>query len=279
MSKINVITALFIIIALSSCTKEIYVEIPDNEPKIVVNAYLAPENDTVQVWVSKSTPLYHVYDENNQMLTNATVEISGNGSSWINLNYDANTRSYITLSSVLPIVSNSKYYIRVSAPTFKSVESELTIPAFENINFRYSKYETRVSEWGDTSRLITYKFNDPAGTQNFYAFKAIANHYDGGNTSFTSELYIENSSWLISDKTYDGKEITVTFNGYGISSGDTIQITALQTDETFYLFHSSLENYGGDNPFSEATPIYSNITNGLGVFAGYSMQKINFVIP
>lgn len=275
----NIITLLFLVF-LFSCTKEVYVEIPDNNPKLVINSYLTPNIDTIKVWVSKSTPLYHVYDENNQMVSNALVEISNNQSTWTTIPFDVNTNSYLIFTSEFPIIENQKYYIRVSAPNFETVESSLTIPIFENINFRYIKYENRLSEWGDTSRLITYKFNDPSGKNNFYAFNAIVRRYEPENQySYTSELYVDNGSWVMTDKNRDGKEISITFNGWDVHTGDTVQISVMQTDEAFYLFHSSLDNYGGDNPFTEATPIYSNIKNGLGVFAGYTSQKYFFVIP
>lgn len=280
MKNIKLLGSLLFLVTLFSCTKEIYVEIPDNDPKLVVNAYLAPENDSIQVWVSKSTPLYHIYDENNTMLSNAMVELSDDKSTWINIPYDFNTTSYLAPTNVLPILAQQKYYIRVSAPEFATVESEITIPEYSNINFRYFKLETRVGEYGDTSRLISYKFNDPVGVENFYAFKAQVFHFDSINQySYYSELYNENGDWIMSDKVFDGKETTVTFTGYDVRPGDTVQITVMQTDESFYLFHYSLSNFEGQNPFSEATPIYSNISNGLGAFAGYTFRRFDFVIP
>jgi hypothetical protein len=40
------------------------------------------------------------------------------------------------------------------------------------------------------------------------------------------------------------------------------------------MFHQSIFNYTGDDPFSEPTQIYTNVTNGLGVFAAANAERI-----
>jgi hypothetical protein len=47
------------------------------------------------------------------------------------------------------------------------------------------------------------------------------------------------------------------------------------TDENYFNYHRSVTNFQDDNPFSEPTPVYTNITGGLGVFGSYSGRIIS----
>ena len=48
--------------------------------------------------------------------------------------------------------------------------------------------------------------------------------------------------------------------------------------ESFYLFHRSMYYYTSEDPFTEATPVYGNITNGLGIFSGYAYRDYLFAL-
>ncbi|MDD4576323.1 MAG: hypothetical protein PHI36_07845, partial [Bacteroidales bacterium] len=61
--SIQIFILVFIVFCgFQSCTKEVFVEIPDNEPKLVVFSYLSPSKDSIDINVSRSVPLYHVKD-------------------------------------------------------------------------------------------------------------------------------------------------------------------------------------------------------------------------
>jgi hypothetical protein len=64
--------------------------------------------------------------------------------------------------------------------------------------------------------------------------------------------------------------------GYTNESVDSIFVYVMQTDENYYLFHRSYENYFdyGDFLLEEGILIYSNIEGGLGVFAGYNRKNL-----
>jgi hypothetical protein len=54
-----------------------------------------------------------------------------------------------------------------------------------------------------------------------------------------------------------------------------LNIYVLNTEKSYFLFHKSLKNYkNGENPFSEATPVYSNINGGFGVFTSYTIDSL-----
>jgi hypothetical protein len=265
-----------------SCTKEIFIEIPDNDPKLVVYAYLSPDKEFVEVSVSRSVPLYHVRDyDHDLVIKDAVVELKSENSDWVRISFVQDDNVYKISQNIFPIVESKKYYLRVSASDFKSVKSEVVIPQNLNLNFRFFKVEK--AEDNNSSKYY-FKFNDIGGVHNYYGFKAWVNAKymdEGGMSYYRQELYMDNFSWVISDKVFDGREKMIVFSSYYYDEGlvaDTVFVKVLQTDKNFYHFHYSLDSYYGSegNPFAEPTPIFSNIENGLGCFAGFSERVYAF---
>ncbi len=267
-----------------SCTKEIFIEIPDNDPKLVVYAYLSPDKEFVEVSVSRSVPLYHVRDYDQELvIQDAVVELRAENGSWIRVPFYQSDNVYKISRSDFSVQQNMKYYLRVAASEYKTVESEILIPMSYDVNMRLVSIENG-SE--NENVLVKYilKFNDLGGVENYYGFKAWVNlYYDENGTlnSYRHELYMDNFSWVMSDKTFDGKEKQISLSSYFYddrSVADTLFVRVLQTDKNFYHFHYSLESYYGSegNPFAEPTPIFSNIENGLGCFGGFSERVYAF---
>lgn len=87
---------------------------------------------------------------------------------------------------------------------------------------------------------------------------------------------------LFNDIGYEGKDLPkVTGNcnlyNFKFENGEVVKneytikpvsvlLSLLSVDEHYYKFHKSLENYVDSNPFSEPTPVYTNVEGGLGCF-------------
>lgn len=61
--------------------------------------------------------------------------------------------------------------------------------------------------------------------------------------------------------------------------GDTVTVKWSNIDYQTYDFFFTLENDGGDSPFSQPVRIKSNINNGLGIWAGYATSYNTIIIP
>jgi len=99
-----------------------------------------------------------------------------------------------------------------------------------------------------------------------------------GGYPYITDLFKEEESWF-SDEGYDGKRIYANNFGsqYNASNSDSVKtvIYILNTNKDYYIYHQSLIKYsGGDDPFSEVSPVFSNINGGLGIFAGYTVDSI-----
>jgi hypothetical protein len=61
--------------------------------------------------------------------------------------------------------------------------------------------------------------------------------------------------------------------------GDTVTLKWSNISSPVYDFFYTLENDGGDSPFSSPVKIKTNINNGLGVWAGYASTYNTLIIP
>jgi hypothetical protein len=99
-----------------------------------------------------------------------------------------------------------------------------------------------------------------------------------GTYPYIYETYTSNDIYF-SDEGKDGKRVfanAVYDGGLPADSDSTLFIFyILNTDKDYYSWHKSLNKYsGGDDPFREISPAYSNITGGLGIFASYTVDSI-----
>lgn len=107
----------------------------------------------------------------------------------------------------------------------------------------------------------------------------------------------ENDYNIFPDDYFKGKEYSVQFqifpNGYGyygdgygygynpnspyktIFVRQSIHIQKLSKDLFNYMKYLKLYNHYHDNPFSEPVPVYSNIKNGTGIFAGFNDNAVS----
>jgi len=61
--------------------------------------------------------------------------------------------------------------------------------------------------------------------------------------------------------------------------GDTVTLKWANIDSKTYDFFYTLENDGSGNPFANQVKVKSNVTGGLGIFAGYATTYKTIVIP
>lgn len=61
--------------------------------------------------------------------------------------------------------------------------------------------------------------------------------------------------------------------------GDTVTVKWSNIDYQTYNFFYTLENDGSGNPFANQVKVKSNVTGGIGVFAGYATRYFSIVLP
>ncbi len=86
------------------------------------------------------------------------------------------------------------------------------------------------------------------------------------------------SSLLFTDDIFSGRSYTLNFTTEGAFGGKITQLTVmlrtLSVDQYEYLRTLQLQEFNEGDPFSEVVPVYNNIENGFGIFAGYSADSV-----
>jgi len=270
---------------LYSCEKTAdNVDIPDIDPKIVVQSFLTENEDSIIVYVSWSTPIYGTSSYGFNDIKNAEVKITNNTDS-IKLTYIAGNTShyndygyYAGAAAPLNIKAGKSYTLDISEPKGNHITAKTTIPEKPNFTLSLLKIDSTKSDWAQYGYAYKFTYNFKSNNSNdvnYYTIKktGYSNYYGGGGKDSIILNFIYQGSKYI--KVQKGETISLICNSY--FPLDSAKVYIFHTDKSYYEYHKSIElNRGGDNPFSEPVIIYSNIKNGLGVFCSYNMDSKSF---
>lgn len=238
----------------TSCTKVIELKLHTSPTQIVIQGNIYDQAGFYVVKISNSVRFSdpNVYPA----VTSANVTISDNvGHAEILTESPSGTYTTSSIQGVpgrtytLTVIANSKTYTAIS-----------TMPFPVNIDSLY----TKESPFGN-KKLLTAKFLDPAGIDNYYRLIEFIN--DEEQTGFH----------VTSDRLYQGKEMNFSFMSRGSDSrtllkGDNVTIWLESIDKGIYEYFRTAGRDGGQSS-SPANPT-SNINNGaLGYFNACSLTK------
>ena len=266
-----------------SCEKDITIDLPDSEEKIVVEGWIEQDN-YASVILTKNSPYFSVVDSialSKLIITDAKVTVSdGQNSEELKLTINPNYfPPLVYTGSTLKGEIGKTYYLSIEVEG-KTLTAFTTIPEpiiYDSIWFEIDQPK------GDSLGLVWAQYSDPPETKNFYRI-------------FTKRINKDNKFIPIFFSIYDdvyfnGK--TLTFNMYrGFETmtdetqfeednydeigyfklGDTIIVRSCSIDKAHYDFWRTIENeiYSGGNPFSTNIPVVTNIKgDGIGVWGGY----------
>jgi hypothetical protein len=285
-----------VLVILVACEKTIDISIPDKERKLVLNGMLRA-GEPVIVQVSKSLSVL----ENDTMMavTGGDLRLF-NGTSLIGRLTEMPGGQY-SLPGFVPVVGQT-YRITAEGSGLNPVEAAAVIP--EIVPILSVDTATLVGEWGQSELMMTIKFNDPAGKKNYYGFGAYVTYkeFDYETQSFTGkkstypvylfgndDLFLKDESTSYYGKLYfedllfDGmqKSVHLGIGGYAYYESDTIwlDVRMEQVDPSFYRYMVSYNAYQSahSNPFGEPVQVYTNVTNGYGIFSGFSSSGLTLI--
>ncbi len=294
MKQIVVLSILSVLI-FSSCTKILDDELPQSEPKLVINAAINPDS-VFNLNLSKTVHVFENESSNNlPFVFGATTRIYEDGQFLFNLEESEN--GYYSKPGFYPNL-NSTYKVEVEKAGYNPVHAETYIPnpiAINSIDTLLVFNNEGYYSWVELQCIL--KYNDPPGVDNYYRLDCYYILVDEQGQEFMYRQYVsvDESDEYLFDKSYeyllwndllsDGNEVNIRFNIYPDyyipdSSNITYLIMLHSVSEDFYKYDKSRSLYfetgGSDNPFSEPVIIYSNIVNGFGVFGGYSSDTVSF---
>lgn len=251
----------------------------------------------------------------NQPLTTATVTIS-DGQTTATLHYQNTSQIFDIPTSQFPIKAGKTYTLTVSEGGQKA-QATCTIPKSQVPVKSYTLDSAITNRFGSTQMTLNTNFTwvDPAGEANYYRvnvyelidapsfrFDPVEKKYYEYRQIFVNNYRIDRNNFrgdFQNDKNLDGTTFVSpqfeSFNGLANYGGGVVVegkpllpsrpaerlgifLQIMNVDVPYYEFHRSLENYNGDNPFTEPSLIYTNVKGGFGVFAGYN-QSIRIIKP
>jgi len=288
-----------VIITAISCEKIIPFTSDITESKLVVNSLF----DNTQRWnihVSKSLSVI-----DNAELTgveNASVIISDSiGNIIETLLHDSG--GFYT-GGIIPQTNNT-YRIDVSANNFTSVYALETLP--NNIPILSVDTSSIININNEKELQFDINFSDPSEETNYYIlgvdvgfwefYDLGAGFLDSSFIEMTIPLYSNDQSSndnetnnkdgtiLFEDLLFNGQNKNLSVYSYieDISwsaspiTFDYIHVNLFNISEATYLYKRSYsihQNTSG-NPFAQAVQVYSNITNGFGIFGGAQIDTFS----
>ncbi len=275
----QIIAGLFLFFVFYSCEKNISVDIPESEEKVVIEGSI-DLNDYPIVFLTKNLPYFGVIDSSmiyNLIIQDATVIVSdGNVYDTLMKTFDINYFPPLFYKgSIIKGEVGKTYYltVKVLGKTFTSVT---TIPQPIPLDSTWFKVEPHQDSLG----YLWAKFTDPPGTGNYYRL-------------FTKRLtkdkiFVPIFGSIYDDKFFNGQQFQFSmmrgsssinsttvdpeFGFYKI--GDTVIVKACSVDKATYDFWRTAEGemYSSGNPFMTPSQIITNIEGGgLGVWSGYGV--------
>ena len=267
------------------------IDFPETEPRIVVHSFISPSDTAVQVMVSRSNPVsLGTSQETIRLIDHATVRISEKGQPGVIVPYYSEKKVYALSTNLFPVTAGTHYTLRVEVDGYEPVTGACYVP-FPNNTIQIDSYEVEDLEWSELI-LLDYSFSDiPGQHENFFAPSAYLDelmyNYEQ-DTMVTGKRAFQTISGesYISNNGREGRRFVMRAEAYNYRQDwlgkppedemetSNVYLLLLTTDQHYYHYHRTLENYFPDNPFAEPVLIYSNIEGGLGVFAGYNRFEI-----
>jgi Domain of unknown function (DUF4249) len=313
---------------------------PELKEKVVITAFISPQDEVIQIRLNKSVPLYGeisgkyikifdpitsdsvLYYESDKYIKDAQVLLS-NGKESTNLQYSEEFRSYAIAKSKFKIEAGQTLNLTVNWNK-ETLTSSTYIPTdvvpIENLSIDYFSDINTGFFGSDTTQgyKVNFNYKDIAGKENYYKIWGELEYLvklpifdkDKNVTFKDRNVYgylfwpdseITGSERYQADKGLDGNIIKSingeinerrvrvcpgenSFEGKGCltakvvpNSRQNIKLQLWNTSKELYEYHISLRkfNASSNNPFSEPTPVFTNIKNGLGIFAGYNGYEVS----
>ena len=290
-----------LICILTACEKEVHIPIEYTEPKLVVNGLF----NTDSLWEVEISASQYIYDSGTIPLINdAAVTITNSTGNTITL---LNQGDGLYNSATEKPQTGQVYSINISHANYENASSSNQLPGELQVSNIELQDQTMVS--GEQFRKISITFQD-SPDPDFYMIRIVGGFwvetYDSLGMPdsslipypmwvFSQSPAVENSNpnnmqptIIFKDELFNGTQYTIdllveeyVFGGEKENLED-IYISISKISEEYYWYEKSYQAYVSSQNnqfFSQPVQVYTNIENGLGIFAGFSTQTDTINIP
>ncbi len=276
---------------LSSCEKEITIDLPEAEKKVTVEGVIE-QGKHPYVLLTRSSPYFAPIEDftNNLFVTDATVIVS-DGIIIDTLQGGLNMEIYKPYpvfaysSTVITGEVGKTYYLTVIADG-KTLTATTTIPQPIPLDSLWFKEDLGAED--DSLGFIWAHLTDPDTMGNSYRwFSQIVGRQERilpADGSVFNDKFINGQSF---DFAYDPSDDPLEPEDpnalplFYFAVGDTVIVKFCTIDHTTYEFLNSLENirFANGNPFASPASVFTNVEGGgLGGWCGYGASYDTIVM-
>lgn len=266
-----------ITIMVVSCEKDITVDLPEPEERIVVEGYISPGSPPL-VFISKTAPFFAPLDSLSLLqytVRDAQVIIS-DGTTTDTLIAPFSSTGYLYTSLNMIGEVGKSYALKIRLADGRELSSETTIPSpvpLDSVWFR------RIPE-NDSLGWAWARISDPPASGNCYRWFAKRLGKDND--------YLAPAGSVSDDRFYNGLSFDFAATRGKVpnsiadddnneeeglfKAGDTIAVRFTSITEASFKFWRSAESQVNSvgNPFGSPAPLKGNIEGGIGIWEGYS---------
>ena len=243
--------------------KEIDLDLPDYESKIVVECYLLPGSDfRLALFESVS------YFDTPQLPTvdSALVIIRYNGNTdtleYIGLSFAGKYFNYRS-STIVPADYTSLFTLEIIDKRGRRLTASTTIPILVPID------TITIETNADSLSFPLTRFTDDPSTEDLYRYQVEENNIGREVTDFQFD-----------DKLFETSQVAIGSN-YSLKKADQVTVSLFHLTKEHFDFLESVNAAidANGNPFGQPAVIKSNINGGLGIFTGVAVDQKTFLIP
>jgi hypothetical protein len=295
-SKICIAAFAFIALFITSCEKEVKINLDNGESRLVVEGAIETGLPPYVI-LTKSVGYFAKIDLNtlqNSFVHDAEVTVSDGVNSVRLIEYSIDTGlnnrfsfySIDTSKRPFMIGEVEKYYkLTIKLKDKPDVYEAITkIPRPTSLDSVVTYVPTNSSQENSFRRRIQVFFKDPDTLGNYVRYFTQRNdepYYAGLNGAYSDEV-INGTQFQTILAAGESRGSTKGFDSLGyFYPGDKVTLKWCATDKAVYDFYSTYEYALGTlgNPFASPIQVKTNISNnGLGIWAGYGSIYTTLVI-
>ena len=279
--RIIIIFSAPLLLFISSCETEAKnVRLPDYNQKFVITSFISPSDRVSEITTDVTQ---RVFGDLTDMETTGNLEaFISDGTKEISA--DTSGTGFRFTMNEMKIEEGMTYIIRVVSDKGKEVRASCTVPLSHDFKIIVDTISRDRMYGDDNIKILSAEISitDVPDEANYFRLFCLQTsfgvpYWDPNVPLRLSDLE-EN---IFSDKGKDGQKLflkTIELNTFYESADSAfLKIYLFNTDKAYYDFHTSFMNYsGGRDPFTENSPVFSNIEGGLGVFASYTIDSLIF---
>jgi len=286
---------------LLSCEKEVNIPIEYTEPKLVVNGLF----NTDSLWEVEISASQYIYDNGlPPLIDDAQVRVRDASGNSVALSGQGG--GIYTSSTEKPAVGQI-YTLEVSHNNYVNISASNELP--NTVSVQQIDWQQQTIVNGEMYRKINVTLDD-SPEDDYYMIRISATFWEDKWDTLTGQwdsvlvlwplLFMTQSpavenvnlneevpSITFTDNLFNGSQYTIDllladyFFSEEKESIETIYIATSSISQEYYWYETSYQNYmnaQGTGFFSQPVQVYTNIQNGLGVFAGYSTRIDSIVV-